>query len=114
MDRLSDLLSAGCSGMCSPERVRLSSQVERAQLMTGPVFLGCRSSDKVGVQPIPCVPGCILPRLTWWDPAKLGGTDKITWETEIVLKIRNRMFRYLPAACMIPSGGSIRPHGGIS
>ena len=41
-------------------------------------------------------------------------SDKITWETEIVLKIRNRMFWYLPVARMIPSGGSIRPHGGIS
>jgi hypothetical protein len=35
--------------MCSPERMHLFSQVERVRLMTGPVFLGCRSSDQVGV-----------------------------------------------------------------
>jgi hypothetical protein len=52
--------------MCSLERMHLSSQRERVRLMTGPVFLGYRGSDKVGVEPAPCVPGYILPRLPWW------------------------------------------------
>ena len=64
--------------MCSPEGMRLCSQEERVRLMTGLDFLDPRSTDQVGVKTAPCVPGCILPRLTWCDPAKLGGTDKIT------------------------------------
>jgi hypothetical protein len=69
-------LVSGCSGTCSPERMHLCSQGERVRLMTGLVFLGLRSTDQVGVKPAPFVPECILPRLTWCDPAKLGGLIK--------------------------------------
>jgi hypothetical protein len=39
--------------MCSPGRMHLFSQGEKVRLMTGPIFLGCRGSDQVGVKPTP-------------------------------------------------------------
>ena len=73
MGRLGDLLSAGCFGMYSLERMCLCSQGVWVWLMTGPGHLDLKHTGQVCVMTPLLLPEHILPRLPWCDPAKLGG-----------------------------------------
>jgi hypothetical protein len=73
MGRLGDFWSAGCSGMCSLERMCLCSQGVRVRLMNGPGHLDIKHTGQVGVKITPCVTCMCFTKIALVRPGQAWG-----------------------------------------